>query len=85
MILASSVHHHKTEEVPAHDAAILQEKAGAKIGPVSQEDDVLRTVGVQDIGHVEDVIHLAGLNAGQERGQGDLAALPPGHRFELGR
>ena len=54
MILASSVHHHKTEEVPAHDAAILQEKAGAKIGPVSQEDDVLRTVGVQDIGHVED-------------------------------
>ena len=40
--------------MPAYNTAVLQEETGAKVRAISQEDDVLRMIGSQKEGHVED-------------------------------
>ena len=66
----------------AHNAAVLQEKAGAEVRSVSQKDNVLGTVR-RDICDVEDRVHLVGANAGYESHQRDPSTVLVGDRFEL--
>jgi hypothetical protein len=64
MISAPTFHHHQAKEVPADDASVLQKKAGAKVGAVPQENNMLRAVRMQDMCNVENFIDIAGADAG---------------------